>query len=240
MKRTGRQQKQNKRRKVPPLRLTTDPKGWDRDFQKATPPPPKELIQKGCRRGPLLELLQPCVRPDYFSNPRQQELDKLKREFSGLAVQLEKRATVLRDMADKISSGTPAQRASYEDTPEFLEAAANTVSAIAAELRKRQKVIAQQRNVRTTSLPLNFVPLILYCRKATGGKATDREIANLVNAGRQADRLSPPLISERAIAAQLRRAQSKTPEQYKFLETMIERFVASHAAPQGDNSCQTA
>jgi hypothetical protein len=194
------------RQKAPPQRWATDTKGWVEDFKSANPPV-GELINKGCRLDPLLVLLQPCVRPDWGSIPRKKELDQLKREFTGLAVQLEKKATALREMAKRISSGTPAQTASYEDTPEFLQVAASTVTYIAAQLRERQTVIARERNVRTTSALLNFLPLYLYCRKATRDKATLREIANLVNAGRQADSASPELITEKAITEQLKRCQ---------------------------------
>ncbi len=135
------------------------------------------VLREGLQKLPLRKLMYTCA-TEWSSAERKKELDSLKERFAGLNRRTKRVANDMNRMA---------QQPYYDGTGDFLRSAARDLISVAAELEKHKNSLAAERSIRHTQAARSVAPLWFYCRAATGGKITREEVADLINAAREAE-----------------------------------------------------
>jgi len=194
---------------------------WEAKYQKPWPPPVKAVVDKGCRSIPLGEFLRLAANSDWYDGRRNREIGALKKALSSPADRLKTIADELYKLADDPVWVTAADMSEGKSTTaEFLHYGADGLRVYAAGLEKRCADIAELWSSRRTNY---LVPLCLYCKQASHGKVTVREIADLLN---WAGALK---WDEHNVSVRLS-GQRKEPY-YKYISNLMDQYIA--ACPDG-------
>jgi hypothetical protein len=213
----------------------------------------EKLTNLGCSASCLVDLVIPCVRYDWESSYRKRDLDEVKRRFDGIAKRLRSLAieaetlgkTPIRHMngmplADCLAMPSALRIVRGIDPPaDFFLAWPAELRDCAARLDELRKTLTTAWPIRQSSGTLYAFILYSYCREATHGKATYAEVADLLNAGFEANHVDR-IVDEDGLRMQLRRLnRSQTQHLRQQLQLLMKQFVSSGTA-EGTNFNQWA
>jgi hypothetical protein len=193
----------------------------------------KLLLAKGCKPLPLLQVMEPCSSDwGWLSAKRKKELDDLKERFDASACRLE---GAVEDFDVLTWRSLHMGQELFHRYGARAARAADSLRILRTEL---QPSSTQLRDLRKTQTFFTIGLLWFYChaacRAATEAKVSNREIADLVNAARQAESDVCGMVTENGVRMVLQRFKKSSPEIYDSTKAWMEQYVAD--CPDGQQT----
>lgn len=180
----------------------------------------EKLYRKGCKRLPLMFLML-YSGTDCFWAELKEKLNRRKKELGAVIRRVESVANVLTNLADD----------------DFLRSKARDLSSIAVAVARHKKRIAADQSIRNTGVLRSVGPLWFYCKAATRGKITLREVADLINATLEVETDNETVVGEHDVSMRLNRFKKRDATNYYILKTMMQQYVTE--SPAGDEHWAT-
>jgi hypothetical protein len=201
----------------------------------------------GCHERPVLDLLRPCVLSTWDVSRRLKDLENLRLRCDRLAKKLEDVAAEaellsrmrVEHMGDMSLSSVVAlpiklgMGVGIDPPSDFFDSWPAGLRAAAARLTRLKSSIAGVWSVKQHTAAEYVLMLHIYCREATSGKASWRHIADLINAGKEANNTQEELVTEDGLRMQVQRLDRPgTKAIGQHIEALMKQYLA--AQPDGD------
>lgn len=228
--------------------MIIDPTGWTARFGKSFQLQEswKQLIDGGCQPQPLIALLGPCIYGKWESELRKKDLNEIKTCCERLVRRLEDIAHDSENLGKlRLKHMNGEALSTVLSLPVSLGLGIGLVppaglfAELSAELREQalrlkglERAIAEAWSMRHRSAAWYVLLLYLYCRKATRGKATYKNLAEIMNAGWEASGVDERVTEDRVRMQVCRLKRPQTAGLLQATEALMTRYVAS--CPTGD------